>query len=130
MANKLNMEFKGKKEMKDQHKNPTISFRISAKEKAELEVRILASGMRKQDNIVRACMYSRVCVVGKKETIYVLVEHVQDMQRSVEGIATKLETNQLEMTTTELSELQIAYMNMLKAILWLLDGAKYLWLDK
>ena len=91
--------------MKDQHKNPTISFRISALEKADLKASILASGMRKQDYIVRACLYSRVCVVGKKETTYVLVEKVQDMQRSVEGIAKLLEMNQLEMTTTEMSEL-------------------------
>ena len=58
--------------MSNQHKNPTISFRISDAERKQIEARILASGKKKQDYFVRSCIYNRICVVGKKETIYPL----------------------------------------------------------
>ena len=62
--------------MSNQHKNPTISFRITDAERQQIEARILASGMKKQDYFVRSCIYNRICVVGKKETIYPLVQSV------------------------------------------------------
>ena len=62
--------------MSNQHKNPTISFRISDAERKQIEARILTSGMKKQDYFVRSCIYNRICVVGKKETIYPLVQTV------------------------------------------------------
>ena len=55
--------------MSNQHKHPTISFRISDAERKQIEARILASGMMKKDYFVRSCIYNRICVVGKKETI-------------------------------------------------------------
>lgn len=58
--------------MSNQHKHPTISFRISDSERKQIEARILASGMMKKDYFVRSCIYNRICVVGKKETIWVL----------------------------------------------------------
>ena len=62
--------------MSNQHKNPTISFRITDTERKQIEARILASGMMKKDYFVRSCIYNRICVVGKKETIYPLVQTV------------------------------------------------------
>ena len=62
--------------MSKQHKNPTISFRITDAERKQIEARILASGMIKKDYFVRSCIYNRICVVGKKETIYPLVQTV------------------------------------------------------
>lgn len=55
------------------HKYPTISFRISPRERDEIEAKIKASGMQKKDYFVRSCIYNKVCVVGKKEVIYQLV---------------------------------------------------------
>lgn len=52
------------------HKNPTISFRISDYERREIEARIKASGMMKKTFFTRCCIYGRICVVGKKETVY------------------------------------------------------------
>ena len=52
--------------MNNQHKHPTISFRISDAERNQIEARILASGMMKKDYFVRSCIYNRICVVGKK----------------------------------------------------------------
>ena len=62
--------------MSNQHKHPTISFRISDAERQQIEARILASGMMKKDYFIRSCIYNRICVVGKKETIYPLVQTV------------------------------------------------------
>ncbi len=62
--------------MSNKHKKPTISFRITDAERKQIEARILASGMMKKDYFVRSCIYNRICVVGKKETIYPLVQTV------------------------------------------------------
>ena len=62
--------------MSNQHKNQTISFRITDAERKQIEARILASGLMKKDYFVRSCIYNRICVVGKKENIYPLVQTV------------------------------------------------------
>ena len=133
--------------MSNQHKKPTISFRVSDAERKEIDARILASGMKKQDYFVRSCIYNRICVVGKKETIYPLVQTVNalylqllEMQKPFTraSIGANTLTNSLTDTVTfvkpdwlpsseDIKELQTEYTNMLTAIIDLLDGAKYLW---
>ena len=113
--------------MSGTHKYPTISFRISPREREEIEAKIFASGMKKKDYFVRSCIYNRVCVVGKKETVYQIVEKLQEMQSRMEELAEQIKGERPEVTTEEIRELQTAYEDMLKAILWMLDGAKYLW---
>ena len=118
--------------MSNQHKHPTISFRISDAERKQIEARILASGMMKKDYFVRSCIYNRICVVGKKETIYPLVQTVNalylqllDMQKAFTECREHQTLNNLP-TSNEIKELQTDYNNMLTAIIDLLDGAKYL----
>lgn len=113
--------------MSGTHKYPTISFRISPREWEEIEAKIYASGMKKKDYFVRSCIYNRVCVVGKKETVYQIVEKLQEMQSRMEELAEQIKGEKPEVTTEEMRELQTSYEDMLKAILWMLDGAKYLW---
>ena len=115
--------------MSNQHKNPTISFRISEAERKQIEARILASGMMKKDYFVRSCIYNRICVVGKKETIYPLVETIYNLYQQLLVMQTEfLDSTATELPTTEeISALQTDYLNMLKAIIDMLDGAKYLW---
>ena len=117
--------------MSNQHKNPTISFRISEAERKQIEARILASGMMKKDYFVRSCIYNRICVVGKKETIYPLVETIYNLYQQLLVMQTAfLDSTAAEiLTTEEISALQTDYENMLKAIIDMLDGAKYLWED-
>ena len=119
--------------MSNQHKHPTISFRISDAERKQIEARILASGMMKKDYFVRSCIYNRICVVGKKETIYPLVQTVNalylqllEMQKSFIECCEHQALNSLP-TSDEIKELQTDYNNLLTAIIYLLDGAKYLW---
>ena len=117
--------------MSNQHKHPTISFRISDAERKQIEARILASGMMKKDYFVRSCIYNRICVVGKKETIYPLVQTINalyllllEMQKAFTSTGT---TSGTLPASDEIKELQPEYTNMLTAIIDLLDGAKYLW---
>ena len=119
--------------MSNQHKHPTISFRISDAERKQIESRILASGMMKKDYFVRSCIYNRICVVGKKETIYPLVLTVNalylqllEMHKAFVGYCQDQNPDNLP-TSNEIAELQTSYNNMLSAIIDLLDSAKYLW---
>lgn len=119
--------------MSNQHKHPTISFRISDAERKQIEARILASSMMKKDYFVRSCIYNRICVVGKKETIYPLVQTVNalylqllDMQKAFIECCEPSALNNPP-TSDEIKKLQTDYNNIIIAIIDLLDGAKYLW---
>ncbi|MEG1505426.1 MAG: hypothetical protein RR369_03705 [Lachnospiraceae bacterium] len=109
------------------HKYPTISFRVSPRERDEIEAKILASGMQKKDYFVHSCIYNRVCVVGKKEVIYRLVEEIQIMQGNLADIVNQFEQQEVTLSEDGLEEMRSDCLDMLKAILWMLDGAKYLW---
>ena len=81
----------------------------------------------------RSCIYNRICVVGKKENIYPLVQTVNalylqllEMQKAFTECCEHQTLNNLP-TSDEIKELQTDYNNMLTAIIDLLDGAKYLW---
>ena len=109
------------------HKYPTISFRISPRERDEIEAKITASGMQKKDYFVRSCIYNRVCVVGKKEVIYKLVEELQSMQVNITDVVQQFEQQEVTLSDEGLKQMRTDCLDMLKAILWMLDGAKYLW---
>ena len=122
--------------MSNQHKHPTISFRISDAERKQIEARILVSGMMKKDYFVRSCIYNRICVVGKKENIYPLVQTVNalylqllDMQKAFTGSDASVATAIPDTlpSSEAIKDLQTDYTNMLTAIIDLLNGAKYLW---
>ena len=98
--------------MSNQHKHPTISFRISDAECKQIEARILASGMMKKDYFVRSCIYNRICVVGKKETIYPLVQTVNalylqllEMQKTFTKCRERQTLNYLPTSTISLQAL-------------------------
>ena len=109
------------------HKFPTISFRISPREKEQIEAKILASGMQKKDYFVRSCINNHVCVVGRKELIYRLVEELQNMQTNLSEVVKQFEKQEVTLTKEGLKDLRNDCMDTLQAILWMLDGAKYLW---
>ena len=113
--------------MSGTHKYPTISFRISPREREEIEAKIFASVMKKKDYFIRSCIYNRVCVVGKKETVYQIVERLQEMEKHLVKLAEQVDSKEPGITSEEIRDLQETYENMLKAILWMLDGARYLW---
>ncbi len=117
--------------MSNKHKNPTISFRITDAERKQIEARILASGMIKKDYFVRSCIYNRICVVGRKETIYPLVQTVNalylqllEMQKAFTSTGV---TPDILPSSEAIKDLHTEYTNMPSAIIDLLDGVKYLW---
>lgn len=87
--------------------------------------------MKKQDYFIRSCIYNRICVVGKKETIYPLVQTVNALYLQLlemqKAITTTTSTSDMLPSSDEIKELQTEYTNMLTSIIDLLDGAKYLW---
>ncbi|MCD7837064.1 MAG: hypothetical protein LUG83_10575 [Lachnospiraceae bacterium] len=109
------------------HKYPTISFRVSPRERDEIEAKIIASGMQKKDYFIRSCIYNRVCVVGKEEVIYKLVEELHMMQTNIADVVKQLEQQEITLSDEGLEQMRNDCLDMLKAILWMLDGAKYLW---
>ena len=109
------------------HKHPTISFRVSDREREMIEAKILASGMQKKDYFVRSCIYNRICVVGKKEVIYQLVEELQSMQTNLFELVKQMGQQEVTLTAEGLEDMRNDCMDMLQAIIAMLDGAKYLW---
>ena len=109
------------------HKHPTISFRVSDREREMIEARILASGMQKKDYFVRSCIYNRICVVGKKEVIYQLVEELQNMQTNLFELVKQMGQQEVTLTAEGLEDMRNDCMDMLQVIIAMLDGAKYLW---
>ena len=92
-----------------------------------IEAKILASGMQKKDYFVRSCIYNRICVVGKKEVIYQLVEELQNMQTNLFELVKQLGQQEVTLTAEGLEDMRNDCMDMLQAIIAMLDGAKYLW---
>lgn len=92
-----------------------------------LQAKILASGMQKKDYFVRSCIYNRICVVGKKEVIYQLVEELRNMQTNLSELVKQLEQQEATLTADGLEDMRNDCMDMLQAIIAMLDGAKYLW---
>lgn len=113
--------------MSGTHKYPTISFRVSPRERQEIEAKILASGLQKKDYFIRSCIYNKVCVVGKKETVDVLVERVAELERVLKEIEKRIVTGIYDEFPKDIQVVKAQYIDLLKAILWMLDGAKYLW---
>ena len=93
--------------------------------------------MLKLDYFIRSCIYNRICVVGKKETIYPLVQTVNalylqllEMQKAFTGADVDTVVTAISDTlpsSEAIKYLQTEYINMLTAIINLLDGARYLW---
>jgi len=111
------------------HKNPTISFRISEREREEIEAKIVVSGLNKKDYFARSCIYNHVCVVGKKELIYKLVRELRMMMETLQEVTKQFEQSEVFLSKDGLEDMRLEYLNLLKAMIWMLDGAKYLWQD-
>ena len=109
------------------HKKPTISFRVSDIERAQIDANIKVSGMTKQNYFVKSCIYNRICVAGKKETIYPLVEELKTMQKNLVDLSHQIEKDEGVIDLEELTNLEEQYKAMLSAIIKMLGAAEYLW---
>ena len=124
--------------MSNVHKNQTISFRPSPYKRKEIEARIKASGLSKKIFYTRSCLYDRICVVGKKETVLPLVAEVEllyhrllDLEQNIFSFnSQEIIPKDVALFHDEINELQEDFTAMLKALISLLDSAKYLWESK
>jgi hypothetical protein len=82
---KVNVKPKSKKK-KNEHnrfRNIIVNFRVSPKEKAVLDARIVASGMSKQDYYRQSCMYQKILVKGNIRTFTAIKETVRELSEKV-----------------------------------------------
>lgn len=108
------------------HNTTTISFRVNSYEKATIEERVKVSGMKKQDYIVRSCIYNHVCVVGKKETIEIIRSEMKEMSLVLEDVAKDLKSEKPVISEPVLDSMTERYLAFLEAALWMLKGSSYL----
>lgn len=92
--------------------------------------RVKVSGMKKQDYIVRSCIYNQVCVVGKKETIEIIRSEMKEMSLVLEDVAKDLKSEKPVISEPVLDSMTERYLAFLEAALWMLKGSSYLWEDK
>ena len=111
------------------HNSTTVSFRVNSYEKATIEERVKVSGMKKQDYIVRSCIYNHVCVVGKKETIEIIRSEMREMSLVLEDVAKNLKSEKPVISEAALDSMTERYLAFLEAALWMLKGSSYLWQD-
>ena len=67
-------------------------------------------------------------MVGKKETIYPLVEELRKMQEKMAELGEQFRVEgEIAMPEEEFADMQTDYLHLLRAVIRMLDGAKYLW---
>lgn len=110
--------------MSNVHKNPTISFRVSEWERREIETRIKTSGLLKKDYFVRSCIYNRICVVGKKETIVPMLEEMQNMQIILKEVAEDFKNGEVTLSEAGLEEMRCDFAEIMEhyQMKWLQKG--------
>lgn len=93
----------------------------------------------KKDYFVRSCIYNRICVVGKKETIYPLLKITQELYQRLVSISQEIipitidiihifNNNNCDLPAKhDIIEPQEDFTDMLNTIIDLLEEAKYLW---
>ena len=86
--------------------------------------------MKKQDYIVRSCIYNHVCVVGKKKTIEIIRSEMKEMSLVLEDVAKDLKSEKPVISEPVLDSMTERYLAFLEAVLWMLKGSSYLWEDK
>lgn len=112
------------------HNKTTISFRVTPYEQHIINERVKASGMKKQDYIVRSCIYNHVCVVGKRENLEILRSEVREMYNVLEEVSRDIKKDSRELSGQGLEDMTERFLAFVDAMLWMLEGANYLWEGK
>lgn len=114
--------------MPSRHKgHPTIAFRPSSPwQYALIEERARLSGLYKKDFIIRSCIYSNICVVGKKENIQLMVDAVREMQMVMKEIVGQLQSGDFHLTDDGLQKIRNDLLAVSVTAVDILNGAAYL----
>ena len=82
--------------------------------------------MMKNDFICRSCVNGKIVVVGKKETVQLIVDELQDMKNTLEEIAGQLLAGKLALSKEEFSEMENEYLALIITVVEIINGAAYL----
>jgi len=83
----------------------------------------------KNDFICRSCVNGKIVVVGKKETVQLIVDELQDMKNTLEEIAGQLLAEKMVLSKEEFSEMEKAYLALIITVVEIVNGAAYLYED-
>ena len=82
--------------------------------------------MMKNDFICRSCVNGKIVVVGKKETVQLIVDEVQDMKNTLKKIAGQLLAGKIGTSKEEFSEMEKEYLALIITVVEIVNGAAYL----
>ena len=112
--------------MPGKHNNPTISFRPSSWERALIEERADASGMYKKEFITRSRIYSNIVVVGKREYVQHIVDELRETQIVIKEIAEQIQSGNFSLSDESYRGLKEDYLAFAITMVYILNGAAYL----
>ena len=112
--------------MPGKHKDSTISFRPNEWERRLIDARVKLSGLSKKDFYARACIYSNIVVVGKKENIQKILYELQSMREELRENARQILSGEPVLRKKEDQE----YLALVVAVVGLLEGASYMFEEK
>lgn len=89
---------KKKRNEQNRLRNIIINFRVSPKEKAVIDARIITSGMKKQDYYRQSCLFQKVLVKGNIRSFDAIRRSLRDISKTVNRNPdlSKLSTEQQE----------------------------------
>jgi hypothetical protein len=109
------------------HKDPTISFRASSYEREQIDQRVYISGQKKRDYIVHSCIYNHVVVVGAKDTVKRIRRQMKELYSVLNDVSDSFAKQEKVLTEEGLNEMAESYQAFLDAMIWMLEGARYIW---
>ena len=113
--------------MPGRHREPTIAFRPSAWEYAQIEKRAELSGLYKKDFIAKSCVYSNITVTGTRENINRIVREMRIMESVVSDIAEQFKLGNIPMTEESFNIMYDEFLALILAVKDILKGAAYLY---
>lgn len=113
--------------MPGRHREPTIAFRPSAWEYAQIEKRAELSGLYKKDFIAKSCIYSSITVTGTRENINRIVREMRVMEAVVSDIAEQFKLGNVPMTDESFNIMYDEFFALILAVKDILKGAAYLY---
>lgn len=82
--------------------------------------------MMKNDFICRSCVNEKIVVVGKKETVQLILDELQDMKNTLEEIAGQLLARKNVLSKEAFSEMEKEYLALIITVIEIVNGAAYL----
>ena len=82
--------------------------------------------MMKNDFICRSCVNGKIVVVGKKETVQLIADGLQDMKNMLVEIAGQLLVGKMVLSKEDFSEMEKEYLALIITVVEIINGAAYL----